>query len=73
MLLALAHLIHCVPVLDPLGAETWQESPLWQADFGIQVSELVQMSVGFIRLSPYWQYVTVHLVGKSRMKGIFLR
>ena len=31
----------------------------------------VQMSVGFILLSPYWQYVTIYL-GSPCIQGIFL-
>jgi hypothetical protein len=47
------------PVFAPRGAALWQGSPLLHAGFGVHHHAFVQMSVGFIRVSPYWQYVTV--------------
>lgn len=49
----------CVPVLDPLGAASWQLAPLMQGCLAVHPGIVPHRSVGFIRLSPYWQYVTV--------------
>jgi len=45
----------CVPVADPRGAAVWQGAPFLQTGFGFQAWLLVQISVGFILSSPYWQ------------------
>jgi hypothetical protein len=63
----------CVPVLLPLGAEMWQVSPFLHIVFGFQFSLFVQISVGFILSSPYWQYVTEFLMGKPCIIGNFLK
>src|SRR5277367_2263755 len=57
--LSLAPLMPWVPVFDPRGAAAWQEAPEEHAFLGCHQSAFVQISVGFMRLSPYWQYVTV--------------
>lgn len=58
---SLAPLRPCVPVRAPRGAASWQGAPGLQIGLGVHISggTFVQMSVGFIRVSPYWQYVTV--------------
>ena len=49
----------CVPVLAPRGAAVWHGSPFLHIGLKRGSGWLVQMSVGFMRSSPYWQYVTV--------------
>lgn len=57
--LSILPLSPCVPVFAPLGAGTWHGSPLWHGGLKRGFGWFVQMSVGFIRVSPYWQYVIV--------------
>lgn len=65
----IAPFIPCVPVRLPLGAASWQLSPLWHGGNNSR-SILDQKSVGFIRVSPYLQYVVVYL-GIPRIHHIF--
>src|SRR5690606_24650579 len=53
-----APLMPWVPVLAPRGAASWHGSPRLHIGRPRQFV-FVQMSVGFMRLSPYWQSVTV--------------
>jgi hypothetical protein len=44
-----------IPLFAPDGLETWQELPGLHIGFGSHLWLLVQMSVGFITVAPYWQ------------------
>lgn len=53
--LSLAPFRPCVPVFDPRGAASWHLSPFLHMGLGFHQVAFVQISVGFMRLSPYWQ------------------
>lgn len=61
--------IPCVPVDDPLGADIWQGIPFLHMGLGFHHVAFVHMSVGFILVSPYWQYVTVRLTPPVRLRN----
>lgn len=73
--LSFAPLIPCVPVFAPLGAASWHGEPFLHIGLGVHARQFVKISVGFMRVSPYWQYETVLRTPpvsfrKSSMNGI---
>src|ERR1700691_1645577 len=59
--LSTAPLMPWVPVFEPRGAATWQQAPEEHFSLGRHHAAFDQISVGFMRVSPYLQYVTVCL------------
>ena len=63
-------LMPCVPVLAPRGAASWHGSPFLHVSRGLHHQALVQMSVGFMRVSPVWQYVMVWRVNRCMKESL---